>query len=100
MIEVLHHLITDLPYLEIILAPLLHLTTEVQAQLTIIQVRLADLITTIHHLTVLLVDQIQVTQEEAALVHRAEAQVADLPESALQEAPEEEGGINSPLFFV
>ena len=99
MIEALLLLTTDLLYLGIILALLLHLITEARVHLTITQDHLADLITTIHRHTAPLVDQIQVTQEAAAIVLQVEAQV-DPREVATPEVPEEEGGINSPLFFV
>ena len=112
MIEVLHLLITEARVLlttdpqclaTIHVLPLL-LTTEVLVRPTILMEALqADLLTTIHHLTALQVDQIQATQEAAALVRQVEAlagtQVVGTQEEVLPEDLEEEGGINSPLFF-
>ena len=85
----------------VIIAALLHrLTTEVPAHLTITQDRLADLITTIHLHTALQADLVLDTLEAAVTVLRAEARVGPQEEVATPEVPEEEGGINSPLFFV
>lgn len=108
MIEALRLLITEAIALltigqlslEIIAALLHRLTIEVPAHLTITQDRLADLITIIHLHTVLQVDQILDILEAAVTVLRAEARVDPQEEVATPEVPEEEGGINSPLFFV
>lgn len=93
-------LTTGQQFPEIILALLLHPTTEVPAHLTIIQDLLADLIITIHLLTALQADQVLVIQEVAVLVLRVEAREDPQEEVATPEVPEEEGGINSPLFFA
>lgn len=99
MTEVLLLLTTDLQCLGIIPGQLLHLTTEAPVHHTIILDHQADPTIIIHHLTALQADQAQVTQVAAALVLRAEAQVVR-QELVPQEVPEEEGGINSPLFFI
>lgn len=108
MIEVLRPLTTEakalltigLLRLEIIAALLHRLTIEVPARLTVTQDRLADPITTIHLHTALRADQALDTLEVAVTVLRAEARVDPQEEVATPEVPEEEGGINSPLFFI
>jgi hypothetical protein len=98
-IEVKVLLTIDLLFQETIHAQLLRLITEAPAHHTT-QDHLVDLTTTIHHLIALQVDQVQATQEEAVLVLRAEARVDPQEQVATPEVPEEEGGINSPLFFI